>query len=672
MRETVRRDPRAVHALSICAGLVLFTGCDSPAQKSQAPPPSKAAGPQTASPPRPAKRPRLAAPYRGPGTIVFRSDRDGDDDFYAASEDGQHVFALTKNKADDTNGDSPLVVSTAYGRISFIRDDSDVILLDAQSGTERRLGSGEPVEISSNGAWIAFYSENPWSGDASASVVSTAGGRVRRLGPGEPVSFSPDGSLLLIASDSLEKVAVVPLAGGPLRAVAPESAETLSNTGVVWSPTSRKLAYLDAVPNEGPTRLRVVDAVAKVPRPRVMAPRISSGALLTWLSDTRIGYESGPKIAAVDLDARPERVLALGARTDYWSPEWHSALWSPDGARVAYARGAGDLVIAPTAGGGRVNVRLHLGGLAAGAWSPSGRYFAASVEQAVGRARDLYIVDATTGHSRILVRDLDFVDSILWAPDERALALQTSPRGATAIAVVSIGSGRMRKLIEEGNNQLLAWIRTPGTRRPGIVRHFPAPEIGTRSRLRATGKVREIAADRDWVAGIFGTSRLDCHHVSSWQPATATVVRFAVPRRCEYASGVELLVGLSQRGKTTGWDTFSCGMSCYLVHSAGDVRRPGHTRRSTGDSESGYVGDNGTKPPVPPRPPHEVRRGVRVSVRAGSVILTRLADGKIRSLHPPGGAVDAELENTGLFYAYNVGGKYPGRVVFVPFAQLFR
>jgi hypothetical protein len=39
---------------------------------------------------------------------------------------------------------------------------------------------------------------------------------------------------------------------------------------------------------------------------------------------------------------------------------------------------------------------------------------------------------------------------------------------------------------------------------------------------------------------------------------------------------------------------------------------------------------------------------------------------------PRGGAVDAELEDDGLFYAYNMRGDFRGHVVFVPFAELFR
>jgi hypothetical protein len=58
-------------------------------------------------------------------------------------------------------------------------------------------------------------------------------------------------------------------------------------------------------------------------------------------------------------------------------------------------------------------------------------------------------------------------------------------------------------------------------------------------------------------------------------------------------------------------------------------------------------------------------------VSRGTITLRRLSDGYLRKLRPPGGAIDAELEAAGLYYAYNSSGRFPGRVVFVPFSRLF-
>lgn len=59
-----------------------------------------------------------------------------------------------------------------------------------------------------------------------------------------------------------------------------------------------------------------------------------------------------------------------------------------------------------------------------------------------------------------------------------------------------------------------------------------------------------------------------------------------------------------------------------------------------------------------------------MEIRGGAVVLSRSSDGRARVIHPPGRIVDAELEDSGLFYAYNLRGPMPGNVVFVPFAEL--
>ena len=63
--------------------------------------------------------------------------------------------------------------------------------------------------------------------------------------------------------------------------------------------------------------------------------------------------------------------------------------------------------------------------------------------------------------------------------------------------------------------------------------------------------------------------------------------------------------------------------------------------------------------------------GVLVYVKGRRIHLLRLADGAKTSIRPPGGsAVLTQLESAGLYYAYNVADRRPGRVTYIPFAQL--
>ena len=67
----------------------------------------------------------------------------------------------------------------------------------------------------------------------------------------------------------------------------------------------------------------------------------------------------------------------------------------------------------------------------------------------------------------------------------------------------------------------------------------------------------------------------------------------------------------------------------------------------------------------------DVSDGVLVYVSGRRIHLLRLVDGKKVSIRPPGSsAVLAQIESAGLYYAYNVASRKPGRVTFVPFDRL--
>ena len=63
----------------------------------------------------------------------------------------------------------------------------------------------------------------------------------------------------------------------------------------------------------------------------------------------------------------------------------------------------------------------------------------------------------------------------------------------------------------------------------------------------------------------------------------------------------------------------------------------------------------------------DAARGLAVYTLDGAVHLLRLRDGFDYTVP---GATAAELEDTGLFYAYAGEAPWPGRIRFVPFAEL--
>jgi hypothetical protein len=155
---------------------------------------------------------------------------------------------------------------------------------------------------------------------------------------------------------------------------------------------------------------------------------------------------------------------------------------------------------------------------------------------------------------------------------------------------------------------------------------------------------------------------VDCDHLVVWTEGTKRVIRFSWPERCGDFN--QDYFNLMLDGTSIQWRSFFCGNYCYVAGCAADVLRPYRYVCGDGDEVPGH-------PPRNP-PPAETRRGVSIVTSGGTIQLRREQDGRTRTIRPSGGAVDAELEDVGLFYAFNLRHRaMPGRVVFVPFASLF-
>jgi hypothetical protein len=180
--------------------------------------------------------------------------------------------------------------------------------------------------------------------------------------------------------------------------------------------------------------------------------------------------------------------------------------------------------------------------------------------------------------------------------------------------------------------------------------------------LSSRGRITEIASDGLRVTALVPTSSLDCDHVVGWTAGTRSIFRAERPWRCELN---QTWFNLRLVGTTVRWQDYWCGNECYVAERWADFRVPYRQHSGTENVVEGYR-------PVRPPPPRETHRGVALAVANGAITLRRAADGRARTIRPPGGAVDAELEDDGLFYAYNAGkAKMPGRLVFVPFGELF-
>jgi len=139
-------------------------------------------------------------------TVVFVSDRDGDNEIYSRSADGAGETQLTDNEDDDI---SPSL-SPDGARIAFVSDrygDNDIFVMNADGSNQRLLTTDLADDISPSwspdGAYIAFVSDR--HGDNDIFVMNADGSNQRLLTTDSAddisPSWSPDGAYIAFVSD---------------------------------------------------------------------------------------------------------------------------------------------------------------------------------------------------------------------------------------------------------------------------------------------------------------------------------------------------------------------------------------------------------------------------------------------------------------------------------------
>jgi hypothetical protein len=217
-----------------------------------------------------------------------------------------------------------------------------------------------------------------------------------------------------------------------------------------------------------------------------------------------------------------------------------------------------------------------------------------------------------------------------------------------------------RPLVERVTFALVVAIASMGSGPAGAIPSAkPRVHVASGTHLQSLTRIAELSASGSQVAAITEQGSRYCDHLLAWRAGTTRVIQF--PARSCRDNGYLAVVTLV--GIRVTWYEIAYGNSSYWTLFTADVRRP--QTAIEGDEQSG---DHGEEPGRPP-PERGKRRGVTMTVRTGAVVLTR-ADGKKRTIHAAG-VVDAELEEAGLFYAFNGPGPRPGNIVFVPFAKLF-
>lgn len=573
--------------------------------------------------------------------LLVLSDQDGDTDVYGMSADGRRLAALTRNRVRDES-----VVTSPNGRwFAVERGYGPVVLVSANGRRERKLARAEvAAAFSPNGRLLAVAGDLDWY--ARMSVVQVDSGRAQTLGLGMPLSFSPDGRMLAWDDAKGRGVGITRLPGLSRR-ILPGTKEL---EDVKWSPDSMRLAFHRVRESVDGRRTYTLLALA-VRRTGARPTAILTGGesfSTEWLRGGKLGYsrDEGELGVVAPSGGRPLVIEDAGA-------EWPE--WSPQGDRVAYTRTVrGDereLVVASTDGGQK---RVLLRGAFSPdyRWSPSGRLLA------VVASKDVLVLNPGAGTSTPVVRGLSRAGLSGWSPDDDHFAF-TRPQG---VAIASARTRAVRTVPLSGNYQVVGWVR--GALPPSAPKAPPPPpvETATNRLLSSRGKITEIAADGARVAALVAKSRLDCDHVVGWTPAKRAIFRAQRPWICDLN---QTWFNLSLVGRRLRWQDYYCGNYCHLAEVSADFGKPYGQRY--GDEVEASEGFR----PVRPLPPRERHRGVAITVERGTITLRRDRDGRTLRIRPRGSVVDAELEDDGLYYAFNDRkAKLPGRIVFVPFAQL--
>ena len=136
------------------------------------------------------------------GKVVFRSNRDGNDEIYVMSSYGNGQTRLTDYQESDTgpvwspNGQQIVFIRTEYNRKGEVN--YEVYVMDADGGNPRNLTRHPAFDSSPNwspdGSQIAFASDR--DGDLNVYVMDADGGNVKQLTHTEFATgpkWSPDG-----------------------------------------------------------------------------------------------------------------------------------------------------------------------------------------------------------------------------------------------------------------------------------------------------------------------------------------------------------------------------------------------------------------------------------------------------------------------------------------------
>jgi Tol biopolymer transport system component len=477
--------------------------------------------------------------FEGDGPILVMN-RDGSGvrrvafgNHYVWSPDGTRIAYDFRGETfvQDVDGNGASRVTSGFlpswspdgSRIAFLRPTGQGVqffVANADgSGGERRLAPdlfyGGPVTApprwSPDGRQLAVQASE-LSGRTEVTVVDVETGAARRLAPGIQPRWAPGGSLIafVVVEPGVEGgIAVVRPDGGARRLLVTRPARAMwGYDRPCWSPDGRRVALVRSGPLGEQVYVVGADGrgLRRVTRepPRTIFFQYEGPS---WLDRETIVVSSHRIDADYELyTMRPdgtERRRLTRNHVDELEP-----VWSPDGRRIAFTRGAeGSSAIWVTTSDGRHPHRVSprsAGGAVSPSWSPDGRRLAFAGVYRHGAA--LFLVNADgTGLTRVRGAPPGGTSgvSVDWSPDGTRLVYAWLP-GPRQLFAISARGGRPRKLTR-GQNESFGPRWSPDGRTIAFVRVSSCGGDCARLNVATVGaggrglrKLVENASDPSW------------------------------------------------------------------------------------------------------------------------------------------------------------------------------
>jgi dipeptidyl aminopeptidase/acylaminoacyl peptidase len=320
---------------------------------------------------------------------------------------------------------------------------------------------GAPA-LSPDGKWIAYDVTSidlPKNARSNAVwLMRTDGSGARQIAAGEGPAWSPDGKTVALTSGG--QITLFDVATGRTRSLAEISGGASS---LKWTPDgSALLAVSDIHPDCGVEPKCIAEkteAAKNAPSKARVIDSLLFRHWTTWQAPTRAHIVLVPVSGGALRDLTPGAFdappFSVGGGGEF--------AISPDGRELVYARNTdahperstnSDLFLVPLKGGEAQRITSRTGADTGPVYSPDGRWIAWRSQARAGFESDqweLWLYDRETKQSKRIAEDFpNWIESIAWMPDSKAMFVTAPLAGRTAIYELTL-DGRSRLIHDRGS-----------------------------------------------------------------------------------------------------------------------------------------------------------------------------------------------------------------------------